>query len=229
MSEPSVPPNAPAETTASPATPDWAERTEQLVLDAALRIVDSIGFNESLVVQAAQDCGLSRGDAELLMPHGARDLAALLSRRHDALALHALSTFDLGSLKVRQRIFAGVEARLEVAAADEGAVRRWATYLAWPTRFPLALRLVWDSADQIWRWAGDTATDENHYSKRAILAGILISALAVRLAQGRTAAEDFVMARIDNVMAFEKWKAGQARPSKLFAEVAAALARLRYR
>ena len=25
----------------------------------------------------------------------------------------------------------------------------------------------------IWRWAGDTATDVNHYTKRALLAGIL--------------------------------------------------------
>ena len=38
---------------------------------------------------------------------------------------------------------------------------------------PLGLRLAWESADALWRWAGDTATDENHYSKRVLLAGIL--------------------------------------------------------
>jgi chemotaxis protein methyltransferase CheR len=52
---------------------------------------------------------------------------------------------------------------------DDAAVRRWAGFLALPFNLPLALRLLWESADALWRWAGDTATDENHYSKRAIL------------------------------------------------------------
>ena len=35
------------------------------------------------------------------------------------------------------------------------------------------LKLAWESADHLWRWAGDEATDWNHYSKRTILSGIL--------------------------------------------------------
>jgi ubiquinone biosynthesis protein COQ9 len=86
---------------------------------------------------------------------------------------------------------------------------------------------VWRSADAVWRWAGDTATDENHYSKRAILGAILITTLAIRLERGRAEAEAFLDARIDDVMAFETWKAG-VRPLDVLAEVAAALGRLRY-
>ena len=69
--------------------------------------------------------------------------------------------------------------------------------------------LAWETADHLWRWAGDTATDWNHYSKRAILSGILIPALTMRWFEGKDAAEAFVARRIDNVMAFEKWKAGK--------------------
>ncbi len=214
-------------TAASPA-PDWAELAEARLLDAALPHVPHLGWTRSLVWRAAADCGLSKGDAELILPHGAADLAALLSRRHDDRAMASLAEVDPKSLKVRERIFRGVEARLEAAAQDEAAVRRWAVWLAWPTRGALALRLVWESADRIWRWAGDTATDENHYSKRAILAGILISALTVRLAEGREAAAAFVSARIENVMSYEKWKA-QIQPGDYLREAAGALARLRYR
>ncbi len=122
---------------------------------------------------------------------------------------------------------AAVEARLDAAARDEAAVRRWAGYLSLPLHLPLAARLLWDSADRLWRWAGDTATDENHYSKRAILAGILASALAIRLSSGRGEAMAFVDARIENVMAFETWKAG-LEPGHLLKDLAGALAKLRY-
>jgi ubiquinone biosynthesis protein COQ9 len=92
---------------------------------------------------------------------------------------------------------------------------------------PLALRLVWESADTIWRWAGDTATDENHYSKRALLAGILTATLLVRLSQGEEAAAITLDRRIEAVMAFERFK---ARVGKLDLGrwTAGALGKLRY-
>lgn len=206
---------------------DWADKAEQRLLDAALARAPRMGWSGPLVTASARDAGFSAAQAELLLPHGARDLAALLSRRHDSQALAALP--DGATLKIRERIRSGVIARLDAAAADREAVRRWAGFLAFPTNFPLALKLVWESADSIWRWAGDTATDENHYSKRAIVSGILISTLALDLTHGREAALASLDARIDNVMAFEKWKATtKLKPSQLAAEVAGALGRLRY-
>jgi ubiquinone biosynthesis protein COQ9 len=208
---------------------NWADETEQRVLDAAIPLASEVGWNSGLVERAGRRAGLTVAETELLLPHGPRDLAALFSHRHDATALQALSTVDPASLKIRERIARGVEARLDAAFAEEDALRRWAGFLALPTNLPLALRLVWKSADELWRWAGDTATDENHYSKRAILSGILISTLAQRLTRGRAAAEEELAARIDNVMAFEKWKAGRKAPLAYAADMARALGRLRYR
>lgn len=208
-------------------TDAWAVTTEQTVLDHAVRTAGELGWNARLVARSAQAAGLSAADAELLLPGGARDLAALLSRRHDARALAALKGVDPAELKVRERIARGVSARLEAAAEDAEASRRCAAFLALPPNVPLGLRLAWESADAIWRWAGDAATDENHYSKRAILSGILVPAATLRLSQGREAAEAFVAARIENVMAFEKWKAG-IKPSETAAAFARELGRLRY-
>lgn len=203
----------------------WALETEQQVLDAALRIAPRLGWGRATLVAAAKACGLSPAEADLLFPNGGRDLAALLSRRHDAAALAALP--DPAALKIRERIRAAVVARLDAAAVDQAALRRWLGFLALPMNLPLALRLVWESADQLWRWAGDTATDENHYSKRAILSGILIGILVQDLTAGRGAALETLDARIQNVMDFETWKAG-VRPSDFARDVAGALARLRF-
>lgn len=206
---------------------DWAERTEQAVLDAAVARAPALGWNSRLVRAACEATGLSRGDEELLLPNGPRDLAALLSRRHDARALKALEATPAQTLKIRERIAAGVSARMEAGAADLEATKRCAAFLALPLNADLGLRLAWESADAIWRWAGDTATDENHYSKRAILSGILIPALTMRWFDGREPAEAFVARRIENVMAFEKWKAGKdfAAPLRKAAET---LGRMRY-
>lgn len=203
----------------------WAETTEQQVLDAAITRVTTQGFTWPTVREAGRACGLSAAETELLLPHGPADLAALLARRHDSAALAALP--DPAGMKIRARIRAAVEARLDAAARDEAAVRRWAGYLSLPLHLPLATRLLWDSADKLWRWAGDTATDENHYSKRAILSGILASALAIRLSGGKEEAMSFVDARIENVMAFETWKAG-LKTGDLLKDLAGALAKLRY-
>jgi ubiquinone biosynthesis protein COQ9 len=207
--------------------PDWCDAAEQRLLAGAIPHAASLGWSPALVAKAAAEAGLSMGEALLVLPYGARDLAALFSRRHDAAGLAALADVDPKSLKMRERIFRAVDARLEAAAADGEAVRRWAGFLALPTNLPLAGRLVWESADRIWRWAGDVATDENHYSKRAILAAILISTLSIRLSAGQAAARAHLSARIANVMAFETWKA-RLRPGELALQVAAALGRLRY-
>jgi ubiquinone biosynthesis protein COQ9 len=203
----------------------WALETEQQVLDAALRIAPRLGWGRATLVAAAKARDLSPAEADLLFPNGGRDLAALLSRRHDAAALAALP--DPATLKIRERIRAAVVARLDAAAADQAALRRWIGFLSLPPNLPLALRLVWESADQLWRWAGDTATDENHYSKRAILSGILIGTLVQDLTAGRGAALETLDARIQNVMDFETWKAG-VKPSDFARDVAGALARLRF-
>jgi ubiquinone biosynthesis protein COQ9 len=206
---------------------DWTEDAEARLLTAAIPLAPEVGWTSRLVARAARGAGLSQGEAMLVAPNGARDLAALFSQRHDRTALAALAHVDAGTLRVRERILRAVEARLATAAADGEATRRWAGYLALPQNAPLAMRLVWASADELWRWAGDRSTDENHYSKRAILAGILVSALAVRLNGGAEAAHAHLATQIDRVMAYERWKA-RVRAPDLARDLATALGRMRY-
>jgi ubiquinone biosynthesis protein COQ9 len=120
-----------------------------------------------------------------------------------------------------------VEARVEAAAADELATRAWMGYLALPQNLPLGARLAWASADVIWRWAGDTSTDANHYSKRAILATLLSSTLAVRMSNTPAAAQTHLERGIEAVMAYEKMKS-RIGPRPFAAAAAEVLGRMRY-
>ena len=206
----------------------WAERAEARMLAEALRLAPEHGWTWRMTKAAGAASGLGLGETELLLPNGPRDLAALLSRACDAAALAALAETDPASLKVRERIRRGVLAWLAVAMRNEAAMRRWCGFLALPTHAPLGLRLAWESADALWRWAGDRATDENHYTKRALLAGILIGTLAVRLAGGQPAAETHLDRRIEAVMAFEQLK-GRVGRFRLGQQAAEALGRARYR
>lgn len=209
--------------------PDWATAAEQQVLDHALALIPDEGWTSRMVALAGAAAGFSPGETELLLPNGPADLAALLSRRHDAAALAQLRRLDGQELKVREKIARAVEARLAAAMADEAAVRRMSGFLALPRRAALGMRLSWETADTLWRWAGDVATDENHYSKRLLLGGVLAGALAVRLTSGAQASAAFTARRIETIMAFETWKATtRLRPSQMMDAAAGALGRLRF-
>jgi ubiquinone biosynthesis protein COQ9 len=210
-----------------PPAEQWAIAKEQDVLDAALALAPAHGWGGDLARVAGARLGLSEGEVALLLPHGSRDLAALLSRRCDQAAIAALANTDPATLKVRERIRAAAIARLDAHRQYGEAAPRCMGFLALPPNLPLASRLLWESADVIWRWAGDTATDENHYSKRAILSAVLTAMLTTDLASGRDAAIAQLDARLANVMAFEKWKAGR-KPGKLVEQAASFLGRLRY-
>jgi ubiquinone biosynthesis protein COQ9 len=207
----------------------WIETAEAALLEQAIRLAPGEGWTARMARLAGRGAGFSDGETELLLPQGPADLAVLLSRRHDQRALLMLADVDPAALKIRERIQRGLEARLDAAAGDESATRRCAGWLALPPNLALGARLAWDSADAIWRWAGDTATDENHYSKRALVAGILASALAVRLSSGRGSSLRYVDRRIDDVMRFETFKATtRFRPSAALNAAAGVLGRLRY-
>src|SRR4029450_4691494 len=116
----------------------------------------------------------------------------------------------IAKLKIRDRIRALIWFRLETMAPAREAVRTGLSILAMPQNLALAAGIAWRSADLMWRIAGDTATDYNHYSKRLILSGVygstLLALLGAQSGEGR-GASGFRDRRLAGVMRFEKWKA----------------------
>ena len=220
-------PEAASDAAAPVAERDWAAEAEAKVLAKAVKLAPDMGWTGAMARAAGAAAGFSAGETELLLPGGPRDLAALYVRDRDAAAMRALAAVDPASLKVRDRIRRAALARLDADLEHEAATRRLTGFFALPRNAALALRLLWGSADAIWRWAGDTATDENHYSKRALLASILASTLLVRLADGEAAAATHLDRRIEDVMRFERLK-GRLGRLDLGRLTATALGRLRF-
>jgi ubiquinone biosynthesis protein COQ9 len=135
----------------------------------------------------------------------------------------------LAAMKIRERIRALVWTRLQIMGPAREAVRSALSILAMPQNVPLGARIAWRSADLMWRLAGDTSTDFNHYTKRMTLGAVYGSTLLAWLddqSDAWTETGAFLDRRIDNVMQFEKWKAGW-RAQEHFS-VSRFLGRLRY-
>jgi ubiquinone biosynthesis protein COQ9 len=180
------------------------------LLDAALLHVVFDGWSEATFEAAIADTGTNPVLARAICPRGAVDLALAYHRRGDQMMLARLAQSDLSDLRFRDRIAAMVRYRLEVAD-DKEAVRRGVTLFALPQHAAAGAKAVWGTCDAIWTALGDASDDLNWYSKRTILSGVYSSTLLYWLGDDspdHQATWEFLDRRIDNVMQFEKVKAG---------------------
>jgi ubiquinone biosynthesis protein COQ9 len=145
--------------------------------------------------------------------HAAGFTAALAERWSlavDAEMTATLCAQDLKAMPVRKRIRTAVLTRLAILKPHKQTARKAALFLASPLQLPLALKLVAQTADAMWRAAGDTATDFNWYTKRTILAAVYTATEIAWFGDDtpdESATAKFLDARIENVMHYEKLKA----------------------
>lgn len=155
-------------------------------------------------------------EADDLFPRGTLDLMLYFSAWADGEMLKKLGKKDLAGLRVRDKVTKGVRARLEALAPHKDAFGKALAYLAPPPRNIYLPKLVWKTADAIWRAAGDTATDYNHYTKRILLSGVLVSTSLYWLNDDSPRHEKtwaFLDRRIDNVLKIGA-AAGKLRKSR---------------
>ncbi|MDB5722986.1 MAG: hypothetical protein JWP15_3604 [Alphaproteobacteria bacterium] len=189
------------------------------------------GWTDKALAMAAAALGVPAARAQLCFPGGAPDM---IDAWFDSIDRDTAAAFPLervAAMKIRERIRALILHRFAVAEPNKEALRRAVAILAMPQNFALAGRLAWRAADRMWRIAGDSATDFNHYSKRAILIGVYGSTSLVYLddsSDGMASTRAFLDRRIDDIMRFEKakaqWRGGRERLPSL----SRFLGRLRY-
>jgi ubiquinone biosynthesis protein COQ9 len=183
---------------------------KEAVLLAALPHAAFDGFTDSVLQKAGTEAGVAKADLARLFEDGPISLVAYFSQWADAGMAARLAAMDLKAMKIRARIAASVMARLDALEAHKEAARRAAALLSLPMHAALGAKLVYATVDAMWRAAGDTSTDFNFYTKRGILAGVYGST-AMRwfndTSEDGAQTREFLAARIENVMQFEKFKA----------------------
>ena len=179
------------------------DKMREKLLQATLPHVPFDGWSDAAIRAGAEDAGLSPAEALNAFPTGPAEALALFSDWADRQMLARLEKTDLGSMKVREKVAAGVRLRLEVLGPHKEAVRRGLAFLSLPPNAGQGLKGLHRTVDAIWTMAGDRATDYNYYTKRLLLAGVLSSTTLFWLndrSKGHQATWAFLDRRIDEVL-----------------------------
>jgi ubiquinone biosynthesis protein COQ9 len=188
-------------------------------------------WSKDALAMAASELGVPPERARLAFPGGQAEMIDAWFDAIDKAMLDGFPPERVAAMKIRERIRELVLFRLEAMRPHREALRRALAILAMPQNVGDAARFAWRAADRIWRVAGDTATDFNHYSKRAILVGVYGSTTFVFLddeGDDLAATRAFLDRRIDDVMRFEKFKASWRGTSERLPSLSRFLGRLRY-
>lgn len=194
--------------------PQTEQKDDQALREAVLRCAlphaAFDGFIDSVLEKAGKDAGLAKGEVSRLFEGGPAALVEFYSVWADGEMEKSLAASDLKAMKIRERIASAVRARLAALKPHKEAARRAAAMLSLPMNAALGAKLMYRTVDAMWRSVGDTSTDFNFYTKRGILAGVY-GATAMRWftddSDDQKPTEEFLAARIENVMQFEKFKA----------------------
>ena len=189
------------------------------------------GWSDAARDMAADGADIDRDLARLAFPDGPVDMIDAWFAAIDRQMATALPPEALAAMKIRARITALVESRLDAVAINRESLRRALAILALPQNVGRAARLGWRTVDLMWRMAGDTATDYNHYTKRTILLGVYGATITVFLdddSEGHADTRTFLARRIDGIMRFEKAKAGFVKRYEHRPSLSRFVGRLRY-
>ena len=189
------------------------------------------GWTAKAVDTAAAQTGIDGRQARLAFPKAKIDMIDAYIAAVDAAMAAEFPPAKIAAMKVRDRIRSQLWFRLQTMAPAREALRSALAILAMPHNAPRGLAIGWRSADLMWRNAGDTATDFNHYTKRLTLGAVYASTLVVWLddqSDGFADTAAFLDRRLGDVMRFEKWKAQWSGSDLKRPSLSRFLGRLRY-
>ncbi|MEL7040503.1 MAG: COQ9 family protein [Pseudomonadota bacterium] len=154
-----------------------SQKLRERWLTALLPIVPTLGWTRLAMWRAARKADLSKGEQALAAPNGVHDLLDqffdnALSEMRDRLAAE-----DLSDRRTHERVSYGLIAWLDALSPYRKAVRRAAGQGLAPWGAQGAVRRIWRIADAVWDAAGDTATDYNRQTKRALLSAVIPSVI----------------------------------------------------
>lgn len=189
---------------------DAQESTQEIrdrILEKALPHIAFDGWTMELFERSAKDAGYEPTMAPAVFPRREADIALHFADWADRQMLKSLTQYDPDTMRVRDRVRTAFWERLALLRPYKEAARRWFSFCAVHPLLFIGSKSVWQTADHIWQWAGDTASDYNHYTKRGLLSGVITSTTLVWLddqSEDQSKTADFLDRRIHNVLQFGK-------------------------
>lgn len=152
---------------------DERDTLKAQVIKRAVVHVPFDGWSQDVLERAATEVGLDPSYGWRLFPLGTIEAVDFWSHLLDQEMLEALPPPE--NLRVREKVTLGVKTRLLLLAPYREAARKTLSFLSRPQHMGKASHLIYQTVNEIWYYAGDTATDYNFYTKRALLAWVYSS------------------------------------------------------
>ncbi|HIK87142.1 MAG TPA: COQ9 family protein, partial [Alphaproteobacteria bacterium] len=171
----------------------------------ALIDIENSGFNEKMLLNAAKNCKISEGKLGRLFPEGIFELKQYYFSEIDEQMLQKIKTQNYENIRVRDKIFNGVLIRLELFKKNKTSIKY--IFVSESSNPIKSLKHLWRTSDLIWKSAGDSSTDYNHYTKRLLLSWVYITTLICWFNDKSRNINDtklFLNRRIDEVLEFGK-------------------------
>lgn len=177
---------------------------DQVIL-AALPEVSQNGWTPAAIDRAAQACGVQDDITLSLFPNGMVDAVAHFSDYIDREMMKRIEKIPAASLRSKDKVRAAVMARYDVLAPYKEVTEFALAFWSVPTHVIQGQRVLWRTSDRIWTWAGDTATDYNRQTKRALLSSIMMGTTMVWIgddSENHIITQAFLDRRLENIMEF---------------------------
>lgn len=184
------------------------ERQRKKILKQALIDINTYGFNENMLIQVAENCNLSKGALGRLFPEGIYELKEYFFNQTDIEMLKKINQVENKDIRIRDKIYNGVIIRLEIFQKNKDSIKH--IFVSESSSPIKSIKNLWNTADLIWRSAGDTSTDYNHYTKRLLLSWVYLSTLLCWFNDKSKNIQEtklFLNRRIDEVLKFGKTSA----------------------
>jgi len=184
---------------------DSRDEIKKQILERALTHVPFEGWSQNILERAALEEGFDPSYGWRIFPQGTLEAVSLWSHLLDQEMLQTLPSPE--TLRIRERVTLGVRTRLSLLIPYREAARKTATFLSLPHHAGKASRLLYNTVNEIWYYAGDTSTDYNFYTKRALLAWVYSATFLYWLRDSSEEYEKtwaFLDRRIEGVMKLPK-------------------------
>lgn len=149
---------------------DNRDEVKKRILNQALKHVPFDGWSQELLEKASREANLDPSYGWRVFPKGPLEAVSYWSHLLDQEMLASLPSPD--NYRVREKVSEAVKARLCLLTSHREAARKTAKYLALPPHLGQASRLLYQTVNEIWYYAGDRSTDYNFYTKRGLLAWV---------------------------------------------------------
>ncbi len=181
------------------------ESDRKLLLEQFVGNIDNLGLTEqNLKISSAEVFEDSSEYYLLLFPEGLAEIVKELEKQDDAKAIEDLASRE-DIHRTTDKIYQALENKILNRTQNE--MRAFSSFYSNPKYTPLGFKTAWNTANEIWYFAGDNSTDFNYYTKRSLLSSVYIKSCLFYIqdeSEGNSETKRFINDSLERIVSMGK-------------------------